>query len=74
MVQIEGMVGVEEGVVAVVAMVEMVHGIDRTEAMVAQFVYKLGFVVYNIRRIWVWLQCLLLLYLAPLPRHIHIDF
>ena len=41
MVQIEGMVEVEEGVVAVVAMVEAVHGIDRTEGVVAQVVYGL---------------------------------
>lgn len=41
MVQIEGMVEVEEGVVAVVAMEERLHGIDHTEDVVAPFVYRL---------------------------------
>ena len=72
MVQIEGMVAVEEGVVAVVAMVEMVHGIDRTEAVVAQLYTSWGirsvFYETNLTVKIIWLQRWILLYVAPLTR------
>ena len=70
MVQIEGMVEVEEGVVAVVAMVEAIHGIDHTEAVVAQFVHGSGIrsVAFGSEKFIVTMSDILL------PRHIYYLF
>lgn len=55
MVQIEGMVEVEEEVVAVVAMAERVHGIDHTEDVMAQCVYGLESHMRSVSLNQIWL-------------------